>query len=100
MAYPGKQSEFGFSIYRGVVVQWDDDHDERILAVIDQMPGRILDKLLVIQEHKGVIACVWRNSIPKGYEDNNSIVAEDGDYWTTVNTSVIIEAIQITGYEN
>src|SRR6185503_18619950 len=65
------QEECGFSIYRGVLVQWDEDHDERIFKFLDQLPAKILDKLLVVQEHEASLVLVWAPSprIPKCYQE-------------------------------
>lgn len=68
------QSECGFSIYRGVLVQWDEDHDERILDVLDDMPCHVVDAMVAVQEHEGTICFVWKDAVPKGWEDGNSVV--------------------------
>jgi hypothetical protein len=36
--------------------------NERVLDVLDAMPAEDLDRLLVVQEHEGVIAFVWDGS--------------------------------------
>lgn len=81
MATHCSQNTCGFSIYRGVLVQWDEDHDERILDVLDNMPANILDSLLVTQEHEGGISFVWEGAVPQGYTDNDEIEPGDGDCW-------------------
>ena len=71
-----------FSLYRGVLVQWDEDHDERVLRVIDYMPAKVVDRLLVVQEHEGSVAFVWDRTIPVGYEvDGPGIDVPGGDWW-------------------
>lgn len=95
MATHGPQSHYGFSIYRGVLVQWDEDHDLRVLEVLDAMPAKILDMLLIVQEHEGAISFVWKFFVPKGYgEDDNGITAKDGDWW------VITKSIAVNGQDD
>jgi hypothetical protein len=87
MASHCAQSECGFSIYRGVIVQWDEDHDERVLDVLDQMPAHILDSLFVVQEHEGAIAFVWKGDVPKGYEEGtDGVEPGDGDLWCIISS--------------
>lgn len=81
MASHCDQRECGFSIYRGVLVQWDEDHDERVLDFLDQTPSYVLDSLLVVQEHEGNIAFVWKGAVPKGYEAGECRRQVCGDEW-------------------
>lgn len=74
------QSECGFSLYKGVLIQWDEDHDERVLTLIDEMPDFIRDQLLVVQEHEAILGFIWMGRVPSGYEENHSIDVE-GDIW-------------------
>jgi hypothetical protein len=68
MATHCPQGECGFSVYRGVLVQWDEDHDERILDVLDDMPGHVVDAMIAVQEHEGTVCFVWKDAIPNGWE--------------------------------
>jgi hypothetical protein len=36
-----KGFSYGFSMYHGVMVQWDEDEDERVLTFIDELPEEI-----------------------------------------------------------
>ena len=80
MASHCPQSKCGFSIYKGVLVQWDEDEDERILTFIDQLPEGIRIQLLVAQEHEGLLGFLWRAGIPKGFESGGNFKVE-GDEW-------------------
>ncbi len=82
------QETCGFSIYRGVLVQWDEDHDERVLTVLDQMPPHILDQLIITQEHEGGICFVWKGAVPKGYQEGDSVDGE-GDDWVILESRSI-----------
>lgn len=91
MATHCSQSDCGFSLYRGVLVQWDEDHDERVLGVIDEMPVKIVDRLCVVQEHEGCIAFVWDGEVPTGYEvDGPGIHAPDGDWWSVISSTTLL----------
>jgi hypothetical protein len=82
-------------IYRGVVVQWDEDHDERVLGVLDEMPESIRRELIVAQEHEGGIAFIWRDWVPARYQeyqddgDDTGIIAPDGDYWSITSSIAV-----------
>lgn len=88
MATHCPQQECGFSIYAGVLVRWDEDHDERILHVLDAMPNRVLMHLLVCQEHEGSVSFVWDCGIPPGFTDQDEIEVPGGDVWC-IHSSVI-----------
>lgn len=85
MATHCSQEMCGFSIYRGVLVQWDEDHDERVLTVLDKMPAVVVDQLLVIQEHEAVLGLIWDRWIPNKYVEGVEVEVE-GDVWR-INSS-------------
>ena len=92
MATHCPQSDCGFSIYRGVLVQWDEDHDERVLGVIDDMPDSVVDTLLVVQEHEGCIAFVWGGQVPEAFQvdvEGNGLTAPDGDWWAITSSIAV-----------
>ena len=59
---------YGFTIYCGVLVQWDEDKDERVLTFINDLPARVRWQLAIVQEHEGSPGLVWQTSVPSGYE--------------------------------
>ena len=83
-----KQEACGFSLYRGVLVQWDEDHDERVLSVLDEMPARVLDRLMVVQEHEGSIAFLWDGVAAEElyYEEGDELSIYDGDIWHVLSS--------------
>ncbi|HNW10975.1 MAG TPA: hypothetical protein PKI71_06380 [Candidatus Rifleibacterium sp.] len=89
MASHCKQDECGFSVYRGVLVQWDEDHDERVLNLLDDMPAWVIDELLCVQEHEGSAAFVWKRFIPNGYTEDDQIEPGDGDIWSIYSSKTI-----------
>jgi hypothetical protein len=75
------QSECGFSVYRGVLIQWDEDQDERVVTLIDKLPDFVREQLLVVQEHEGILGLIWKGRVPAGYDERHSIEVED-DQWS------------------
>jgi hypothetical protein len=71
---------YGFTIYRGVLIQWDEDEDRRILTFIDQLPAKVRCGLSIVQEHEGGLGLVWCNGVPAGYEVGKEFEVE-GDFW-------------------
>ncbi len=54
-----KDFSYGFTIYRGVLVQWDEDKDERVLTFINQLPATVRCQLAIVQGHEGSLSsCV------------------------------------------
>lgn len=83
MASHRPQWECGFSIHRGVLVQWDEDCDHRILEFIDGLPDDVCSELLVAQEHEASLALLWRGFIPERYAAGNTVDVHD-DTWDIV----------------
>jgi len=88
------QESCGFSLYKGILIQWDEDTDDRIIRVIDELPKNVLDRILVIQEHEGSINFVWKNYIPYGYDEMCSINVPDGDIWSIGESKVLQDNIK------
>lgn len=70
----------GFSIYKSVLVRWDEDHDSRILILIDQIPWSLRERLLVVQEHEAGVSMLWADQVPDEYKDGTELLV-DGDVW-------------------
>ena len=81
--FRGSQDECGFSIYRGVLVSWDEDRDGRVLVLLDNLPCQIIDQLLVVQERKGCVQFSWKGPTPQGFRDGDSIEVES-DAWSVI----------------
>ena len=64
MATHCPQTRCGFSLYKGVLVQWDEDRDTRVLIFIDSLPEEVRNKLLVVQEHKAMLGLLWKWRVP------------------------------------
>lgn len=87
MASHCPQEECGYTIYRGVLVQWDEDHDDGVLLFIDQLPETTRSRLLVVQEHEARLGLVWKDEIPDGFRVQDDIDV-GGDSWTVEKTGV------------
>ena len=97
MASHCNQNQCGFCLYRGVLVRWDEDQDERVFELLDDMPAIVLDQLLVVQEHEASIIFVWSGTTPpKGYEEGGGIDIASGDHWTIHESYVASKLPRIT----
>lgn len=76
------------SVYRNVLVVWDEDLDTRVLGWIDDQPPEVLDNLILVSEHEGGVCLLWKSCIPHGYEQNETTYGPDGDAWT-IHESVV-----------
>jgi len=83
----GKE-ECGFTIYRGIVVRWDEDYDTRILDFIDDMKPEHAMELMAVQEHEGSIAFRWKSYIPDGFEEGQGVEVRN-DYWSICESTII-----------
>ena len=82
MATHCKQAECGFSIYKGLLIQWDEDRDTRILAFIDKLNHAERKHLLIAAEHEGTLSLKWdKTGPPEKYRPGEQIEIL-GDYWT------------------
>lgn len=71
---------YGFTVYRGVLVQWDEDRDKRVLTFINQLPEKVRCQLAIVQEHEGSLGLVWHTHVPSGYGVGEEFDVE-GDFW-------------------
>ena len=94
MASHCEQSECGFSLYRGVLVQWDEDQDRRILTWIDSLSESDRENLIIAQEHKASLSLRWKWAVPEGLEENKALDIPDkegGSFWNIAESSVLGE---------
>ena len=76
-----------YSIYRGVVIFWDADHDARVLTFIDNNE-MLIPRILAVAESKTFLNILWLGKIPnfpKEVEESNKklpdMVDVAGDGW-------------------
>lgn len=83
-------SGHGFSLYRGILVLWDEDRDTRILSMIDGMEDKDREQLVIAQEHEGTLVLLWKKYIPSKYGVDGMVTnTQDGDVWGIVESEVI-----------
>tara|TARA_R110000803_G_scaffold82603_2_gene148771 strand:+ start:544 stop:885 length:342 start_codon:yes stop_codon:yes gene_type:complete len=82
---------YGFSIYRGVLVVWDEDWDKRILRVVDNIPPYERDELVAIQESKAWISFLWQDSPPRDYYNHGvwEIKTPCGDIFQSIGSYTV-----------
>ena len=75
------QNSNSFSIYRGVMIVWDEDEDTRIIEWVNSLDDIDREWLLVAHEHEGNIQTIWsQRPYPHHFEGNSYEVA--CDVWT------------------
>ena len=85
---PGERGSHGFSVYKDVLIQWDEDYDERVCEFIDDLNPRIRRRLISVQEREGNLALLWDESVPSTYAKGNGVDVA-GDYWT-IEESIVL----------
>jgi hypothetical protein len=75
------RSDFpSFTVYRGLMVFFDEDQDTRILTFIDDLSIKVRQKLFAVGEREGSITLVWNCRPPTRYEEGKSLDV-CGDTW-------------------
>lgn len=69
------------SWYRGVIIAWDEDHDKRIMAFVDDLSRTQREALVLAYENQGGIELVWR-----GQPRLSGDVSVQNDSWTVTNS--------------
>ena len=75
-------------LYKGVLVQWDEDYDQRIFTFINELSAENRARLAIAHEHEGVLSLRWLGLTPPGYEDGDEVVVEE-DAWYIVDSESI-----------
>ena len=73
------------SVYKGVLVLWDEDQDARVLEFVDQVAEGDRTKLLAVQEHEANLYLLWRGEIPEQYTQSKMVELEN-DFWEIVES--------------
>lgn len=76
---------YGFTIYRNVIVVWDEDQDSRIFLFIDELDDRECKHLIAAYESEGGLKLLWDDyqNIPTFLHDGQGSQV-DSDWWTIV----------------
>lgn len=79
------------SVYRGIIIQYDEDEDDRILKLVDTLPNVDLNDLIMIGEHEGFVTALWKRESSVPYSLRNKAMVdvyidrEYGDSWGVEN---------------
>ncbi len=92
--FPNSTIDDGFSLYKGVLIQWSTMWDIRICTFIDDLSPVYRENLLACQAHKGGISLLWKNNsmIPPGIKERRRVEVEM-DFWS-VDRSTWVEEVE------
>jgi hypothetical protein len=80
---------YGFSVYQGVLVQWDEDFDQRVLLWIDSLTPQIRTRLYSASEREGTLDLTWKHGpIPKALQVDGEVSVR-GDSWCICESRVL-----------
>lgn len=86
-----EQSRNGFhgrDIYKGVVIEWDEDHDIRIYHFINKVEDEgFLEDLVSVGETKARLSLVWINHIPTIFQEQTGVEVA-GDLWLIMENTM------------
>lgn len=62
----------GFSLYKGALVVWDEDHDPRVLEAVDRIIQKsgTIEGVVILQEHEGCLIVASSYPVFLGHEIN------------------------------
>ena len=80
---------YGFTIYKGVLVVWDKGEDKKVLKVVDQVSKKYSEQLLIVHLDSKVLEMLWNGDVPKGFQ-SNLITSIVGDHLTVLSDSWLI----------
>jgi hypothetical protein len=78
----------GFTVYKGIIVVWDEDKDTRVLSLIDSMPLSQLENLILVYETEGTLTTIWAKGVPDRFKKGNIVV--EGDNWMQSYLSYVL----------
>ena len=77
----------GFTLYKNVLVQWDEDFDDRIIIWLNKQSEHVLNQLIMVHEHEGGLSLLWKPGQPLLSEGKEVTVA--GDVWQIVSSVAV-----------
>lgn len=92
--FPPPSRQVGFSIYKGILVIWDEDIDGRVLRFIEELPTHLSDKLVLVAESEGVLFLRWDSAhlpggvVPASFKDGQ-MVDVGNDSWDIQESRVL-----------
>lgn len=92
-SYDCPDGDCGISVYRGVIVVWDEDYDQRVLTFIDELSVKVREQLMLVSESKASLRLVWKLVYPTHYQVDDDVEVAD-DSWLIVDSKVVPKIIQ------
>lgn len=77
------------TLYRGVLVVFDEDVDTRVLTWLDEQPCEVVDTLFMVQEHEGSLTLLWKKAMPAHLKEGDSVDV-DGDVWSVFVSKLVL----------
>ncbi len=77
--------DHGIAFYRGVIVVWDEDHDERALSLIDVLLAQYTEQPLAVYETQGDCGVLWLDRVPECLDTGFDI---QGDHWNACHKAI------------
>lgn len=106
------RDDCGMTVHDGVIVFYDypekleqvmtgDGHyrDLRVFIFIDSLQPTVRKKLIAAQAHKGTISLIWKDAVPLGFEQSETIPFVNlknnmiEDFWLIYHSSAIKETV-------
>lgn len=85
-------TEHGLTLYKSVLVLWDEDRDTRILDWTDSLDDEIRGNLLIAYEHEAGLALRWKEHVPENYEEGVQIEVGN-DLWYIYDSRALTTSI-------
>lgn len=71
----------GVGTYRGVVIAWDHDRDERVHQLIDAIKADFPTEPAFVSEHEAEVVLAWRGRPPAKFSKGETVHVGD-DAWS------------------
>lgn len=88
-----REGDYGFVIYKNVVVFWDEDYDSRIFDFVDSLSPSHRNRLSAACESEACLMLVWDGNVP---DDRLKINTYEGyflDGWDMFSIENIVRPI-------
>ena len=81
------------TVYRGVLVKWDHDHDTRVLTFIDGLSSETRHDLAVVHESEGMLFLAWYQQVPACLREGETVEMPN-DLWLVESSYAIDDTIR------
>jgi hypothetical protein len=83
---------YGFTVYKGVLIVWSSGDDKKVMKVVDQVSNKYPEKLLIVHLDRNVLEMLWKGDVPKGFQ-SNLITGIVGGHLTVLSDSWLIPVL-------